>query len=132
VADARAGIAMAGARLARETIDDQTYWRGTATPPGPHSAPGAHLLPAFDEYTVAFRDRGAVIDAAHALAPEQTLAPTVVVRGQLVGNWKRAIRRDEVVITTDYFSEPDEAASRAVAEAAARYGAFLGASIEVR
>jgi hypothetical protein len=132
VADARAGIATAEARLARETIEGQAYWRSPKTTPASQPAPGAHLLPPFDEYTVAYKDRSAAIDPAHALAPEQTLAPTIVVNGRLVGNWRRTIRTDGVVITADYFSEPDEADAQIIAEAAARYGAFLGASAEMR
>jgi hypothetical protein len=131
-ADARAGIGMAEARLARETIEGQTYWRASAAPPVQRSAPGAHLLPAFDEYTVAYRDRGAVADPAHALVSQQFLSPTIVVNGQVVGNWQRTIKKETVVITTSYFAEPDESAAQAVAAAAARYGSFLGASVETR
>jgi winged helix DNA-binding protein len=131
-ANARAGLELAKARLIREVIDGQTYWRSSSAPPGQHGAPVAHLLPAFDEYTVAYKDRGAVTDPAHALESQHTLSPTIVVDGQLVGNWQRTLKKGSVVITPSYFAERDEAASHAVAAAAGRYGGFLGASVDVR
>ena len=60
------------------------------------------------------------------------LGPTIVVDGQLIGNWQRTVTQDSVVITADYFAEPKEAVAQAVAAAAGRYGDFLGASAEMR
>jgi hypothetical protein len=65
-ADARLATEMAKARLAQEVIDGQTYWLGPSSPALPTSSPGAYLLPSFDEYTVAYRDRSAVLDMGHS------------------------------------------------------------------
>jgi hypothetical protein len=61
IADARAGLAAVDRELARETIDGRTYWfrssgRTVATPRA------AYLLPLFDEYLIAYKDRSAALD----------------------------------------------------------------------
>jgi hypothetical protein len=57
--------------------------------------------------------------------------PTIVVDGQVVGTWKRTIRKDALVITPSPFSKLKRAETRAFAEAAKRYGEFLDASVVV-
>ena len=127
----RAGAGLRWPRGAsRVVIEDQTYWRSSATAPG-HPSAWRSLLPAFDEYTVAYRDRSAVIDPARALAWRQTLAPTIVVDGQLVGNWRRTIRKGVVVITMSYFAEPNEPLPRPPSRRRPRRD-FLGASVGMR
>jgi hypothetical protein len=69
VADARVGIELAGSALAHETIDGKDYWFDAAAG-APVSAAGvAHLLPNFDEYTVGYRDRGAMIHSDRKWKP---------------------------------------------------------------
>lgn len=50
-------------------------------------SPGAHLLPAFDEYLVGYRDRSALIDPAYVRkvnAGGGMLSPAVVIDGRVV------------------------------------------------
>jgi hypothetical protein len=48
-----------------------------------------------------------------------------VVDGQVVGTWKRTLRKNAVVITTDMFTSLSKAEDRAVARAIERYATFL-------
>lgn len=130
-AEARAGLEAAQPRLVREVFDGQTYWlspSATPTPTNPDS-PLAHLLPAYDEYTVAYKDRGAVLRTSSASkvdAGAQLLNPTVVVDGEVVGTWKRVLKRESVVVTPSLFRKLSRTEKQAVAAAAERYGEFLG------
>lgn len=131
-ADAKAGLEMVKSQFVQEVIDGQTYWLSSSGPAVKEIAPAAYLLPAYDEYTVAYKDRSAVLNPAYA---EQAnyghgiFNPTIVVDGQVVGTWKRAIEKDSVVITPSYFTKLTKAQTRAVADAAEHYGKFLGAAV---
>jgi hypothetical protein len=131
-ADARAGIELAGPRLEREAIDGRDYWRAAAAPgaePASNPAsPTVHLLPPFDEYTVAYKDRGAVLDPAHGgvVSSNGIFYPTILLDGQVAGTWKRTFRKESVVITLSPFAPLKKKALQAAAAAAERYGAFLG------
>ncbi|HEX6478252.1 MAG TPA: winged helix DNA-binding domain-containing protein [Ktedonobacteraceae bacterium] len=129
-ADARVGLEIVKSQLVKETIDGQIYWLSPSTETVNVSSPTAYLLPAYDEYTVAYKDRSAVLDPAYA---EQTgngiFNPTITVDGQIVGTWKRTFKKDGVVITQDLFRSLSEAENQAIAAAVERYGRFIGKSV---
>src|SRR6185312_757823 len=56
LAEVREAIERAGPALAATELDGMTYWHGAGRSPGAIPG-GVHLLPAFDEYTVAYSDR---------------------------------------------------------------------------
>jgi hypothetical protein len=141
-ADAREGLEMAKPRLAQEEIDGRAYWfspsalnlRRKSKPSTTGEAPVAYLLPAYDEYTVAYKDRSAALSPAHAKLQNSgkgIFNPTIVVDGQVVGVWKRALNKAALAITLSPFAKLKRAEMRAVAEAADRYGRFLGSPVEV-
>ena len=136
VADAKMGLAMVGAQLMHEIVDDQTYWFSPSTlstPPAKELAQTAYLLPNFDEYTVGYTDRSAVFDMslAHKLDPRSNslLSYIMVLNGQVVGTWKRAIKKDAVIITPNPFTPLNLDETRAFIEVANRYGTFLDLSV---
>ncbi|MGH9751190.1 MAG: winged helix DNA-binding domain-containing protein [Blastocatellia bacterium] len=132
MADARDGLEMAKRSLAEETINGQTYWLASSMPAAKDPAPTAYLLPAFDEYTVAYKDRSAVLDPAYtkqANSGNGILYPAIVVDGKVVGTWKRMLNKDALAITPSPFAKLKRAETSALAEAASCYGKFLGASV---
>ena len=131
-ADATAGLEMAKRSLAQETINGRTYWLASSTPATKDPSPTAHLLPAYDEYTVAYKDRSASLNPKYSKLPNYghgIFNPTIVVDGQVIGTWKRTLKKDSLAISTSPFTELKRAETRAIAEAANRYGKFLGASV---
>lgn len=131
-ADAKAGLEMAKRFLVQEVSDGQTHWLASSTPAAKDSSPTAYLLPAFDEYTVAYKDRSAVLDPKYtkqANSGNGIFYPAFVVDGRVVGTWKRAIKKNTVIITPSPFAKLRRAESGAFAEATSCYGKFLGASV---
>jgi Winged helix DNA-binding domain len=128
VADARAGIELAGPGLEQEVLDAQAYWLTAAEPAARPASPKVYLLPPYDEYTVAYKDRSAVLDPAHgSLASGNGIFyPVIVLDGQVVGTWKRTFKKGSVVITLSPFAPLKKKERQAIAEEAERYGAFLG------
>src|SRR5215213_5184272 len=68
-----------------------------------------HLLPAFDEYFVAYKAR------------EGGLGPTIIINGQTVGTWKR----DTATINVNLSKNLNKSEQRAIAKATERYKEFL-------
>jgi winged helix DNA-binding protein len=120
-ADARAGLASVESELAQDVFDGRVHWR--ADQPLVKTE-AAYLLPAFDEYLVAYRERGAMLDPRHVKrlnAGGGLLAPCVVKGGRVVGLW----RRDAKTITIERLLPCDR---ESIEAAARRYEAFVGAS----
>ncbi len=130
-ADARSGLEMVKTQLAHEILNDHTYWLAQNTPVAKDISPTAYLLPAFDEYLVGYKDRGAVLDPLYrkqANAGGGMLNPTILIDGQIVGAWKRKLKKDTVVIKTSLFTTLSEAETSILATVANRYGTFLNMS----
>jgi hypothetical protein len=136
VSEARSGLEGAESTLNVETLGGQTYWRPKRTSAAA-STRGVFLLPAFDEYLVAYRNRDAVLAREHAAlinAGGGLLDPCIVEGGRVVGVWRRAPARARVVIEVKLFAEATPRRLHAIEAAARRYGAFLGrdAGVSVR
>jgi hypothetical protein len=112
-------------------LADRKYWSAPSDPPG-GSSPRAFLLPAFDEYTVAYRDRAAVLEPGHGRHANgvDVLRPAIVVNGRVVGTWARALGNGSVEVDLRPFSRLGTTARRAAAAAARRYAAFLERSAD--
>ena len=123
--DVRAAIAGAREHLVREEHDGAICWSAAGEEPPP--PPGAHLLPAFDELLLGYRDRSAVLDPAHAsrVCPggNGVFRPMVVVGGRVVATWRAKSTRGGVRFAWEPFEGPLD--PEALREATARYEGFL-------
>lgn len=134
VSDARAGLEAIRSTLASDVLDGRTYWRAD-TARATAAIPDANLLPAFDEYLVAYRNRNLVLNPDHVNrvnAGGGFLNPCVVVGGRVVGIWRRVLQRKVVEIQLRMFQKPTRAEQQAIGAAAQRYGAFLGLEASIR
>jgi hypothetical protein len=135
MADASGALELAKPSLARESFNGQSYWLASSTviePLTKDPSQTAYLLPAFDEYTVAYKDRSAAIDPAYSKLTNSgngILSPVIVVDGRVAGTWKRTLMKNSLAISQSPFTKLKRAETRAITEAAIRYGNFLGASL---
>lgn len=128
--EAKAGLAAVADQLDRAVIDGQEYYFAQGLPAAPAGPPEVFLLPPYDEFLVAYRDRSAALDAQYAtrIVPggNGIFNPIVVVGGRVVGTWKRAFKSDRVQMTFSPFTAFEEAQAGAITAAAERYACFVG------
>jgi Winged helix DNA-binding domain len=135
VTDARAGLELVKASLAEERINGQSYWLPSSTTSPKHTRSTANLLPSYDEYTVGYKDRSALIDEGHVklLDPVRSIFnPTIAINGRIVGTWKRVFEKKSVVISPVLFTGLKAAEQRALRLAAERYGQFIGLPVVMK
>ena len=134
-AEAKEGLEMNASQLLHESINSRTYWFSESTPIAQDIAPTAYLLPNYDEYTVSYKDRSAVLDLTHtnksSIRDNILFNYVIVLNGQVVGTWKRTLTKDTVFVILSPFTASNEAETRAIAAAAERYAIFLGLSVNV-
>ncbi|MGH9883745.1 MAG: winged helix DNA-binding domain-containing protein, partial [Pyrinomonadaceae bacterium] len=63
--DARAGLDMVQRHLFEEVIEGKPYWLSASMPTVKRASRVAHLLPTYDEYLIAYRDRTAALDPTY-------------------------------------------------------------------
>ena len=131
MADAKRGIELLKPKLEHEVIDGQTYWFVETALPPKAASKRAHLLPIYDEYVMGYKDRSAMLGALEREkfnAGSVAFDNLIVIDGMLVGSWKRTLSRREVSIETNFNARLTKTEQKAVAEAAAQFGRFLGLS----
>jgi hypothetical protein len=131
-ADAKRGLEMVRARS--EQFEGHTYWTIGA---GKRAAPrtdAAHLLPIYDEYLVAYRDRAAVPHGPIRSAWEQGTSVTfqnpVVIDGHVAGTWRIARRPDEIRVTILPTRRLTRLDREALDAAVSRFGGFAGEPVK--
>ncbi len=128
-ADARVGLEAVQALMIQEVVGDQVYWMPHDFLPEQAAPLTLHLLPAFDEFLVSYKDRSASLDPSRkvqAITGNGIFKPVIAVNGWVKGIWQRTVKKDKVLIDRELFSELSEAEHAAFEAAAGRFGAFVG------
>ncbi len=127
--DVHAAIESAKAGLAHETIDGTTYWLSEDATR--HTAPAkqVHLLPPFDEYLVAYRDRDIPLDPAHGarvIGINGLFNASVVSDGRVAATWKRQVKHGAVAIDLSPLRSLRREERSTLGSSSRRYALFLG------
>ena len=93
--DIKVGIRIAADAVDRMMIDGEELWVVAGAEPARRPRLAAHLLPNFDEYTVAYTDRRELIDPSHPVDASlfsfgSILANVVTIDGRVRGTWRRS------------------------------------------
>lgn len=129
ITDTTRAIASIRSTLESTKIGDLEYW-GAEPPQMSRKKTPAFLLPNYDEYLIAYKDRGAFLEqgrTANLVArANSALSNHLVIDGKLAGSWSRTINGNSVQIQVAPYKKLAPAQSRAVANAVDCYGEFLG------
>jgi len=130
MADAKKGVEMMRKDFKKEVVDGREYFFTAASPIKRELLRSTYLLPNYDEYIVAYKDRSILFDKKHsakiAIRTNAIFNNSILVNGKLEGSWKRVIKNNSVVIETEYFGSLSKAKEKTVAMAAKKYAEFVG------
>jgi hypothetical protein len=132
IGDARRALDLAKSELKSETVEGRTYWFVDVNVQRKASV---FLLPAFDEFIISYKDRGATITSDNhkrAVSSNGIFHPAIVANGETVGVWKRTFKKDKVLVESEYFTKPSPASQRLMTATLIRYGEFLEKKVEFR
>lgn len=131
--EAKLAIHLADSQLAEEVIKGQSY---LMFPGDKKQKPSqdVFLLPNFDEFLVAYKDRSAVLDPkfrdAIKNAGNGLFTSPVILAGSMAGVWKRSLEKDKVVVETNLFAPVRVSARKGIEKAARTFGKFLKMPVE--
>lgn len=82
---------MAKPKLISEMVGEQTYWY--LAPPKTATA-GTHLLPAYDEFIISYKDRSAALtfEKQNKAVSDNGVFRPMVVNGEVIGIWAIAMK----------------------------------------
>jgi hypothetical protein len=125
--EARAGLEAIQPTLVQETIGKQTYWLPNGFQELPLNSPVLHLLPAFDEFLVSYKDRSASLDPSRkvqTITGNGIFKPVVVHNAWVHGIWQRTFKKNKVEVQHQLFEESAGVEAALIQGAVERFAAF--------
>lgn len=133
ISDAKKSLEANRSNLVAETFDSDTYWCGNSVSL-PESNQSVHLLPAFDELLISYRDRKAIIsdlDNKKAISNNGIFRPIVVINGKVCGIWRRISQKNQTLIDVNLFQMQNKQTVEAIESEANRYGLFINKPMQL-
>lgn len=127
--EARKGLEAVKNDLVSVKTASDTYWFSASSSMTEKLTDSVHLLPAYDEFLISYKDRSASVtteDHKKAISSNGIFRPVVLVNGQISGLWKKVIKKDNIIIETEYFRPHNKIEEQAIAKAAALFSEFAG------
>jgi len=130
--DARRSLEMN--KTVSESVDGLMYW--TMAREAPHASDDrfAHLLPVYDEYLVAYRDRTAVPHGPSMFSWSSrpaTFQHAFVIAGQVAGTWRPTREAESVHVRIALLRRLSRREQRALADSARHYERFLSQPVKL-
>lgn len=95
----------------------------------------AYLLPNYDEYTVAYKERDAFYDPSNTayLNSRENVAfgNMIVVKGEIIAMWKKTLRSKTVEIQVLPFKSFSRTETQQITVAFEKYGAFINKTVKL-
>jgi hypothetical protein len=124
--DATTGLDAVKHNLISTAANGSLFWMPKEPKTIPGKSPLAYLLPAFDEFAVAYGDRTATVHPKYLEQARHVIFdPAIVVNNQVVGTWTRRINKKAVDITLNFFGKISQVQKKSVEAAATRYKKFI-------
>ena len=126
ITDARIGLENVKSNLADEVIDGKTYWMSGDQEINTQQKNKAYLLPMYDEFAIAYKDRNAMVNPLYLTQAMHVIFDAViVVDNQVVGTWRRTIKKNSADICLNLFGKLNKTKTTAVEIASKKYQKFL-------
>lgn len=115
------------------TIDFREYWFKDNNSQIKNS-PGVHLLPAFDELLISYKDRSAIINESHnakAISSNGIFRPIVIIDNQVGGIWRRTTQKSHTTIEVNLFKPENRQIIECIENEANRYSLFIERPVQL-
>jgi hypothetical protein len=133
--DSRNALEIVKPDLVSEKAGSNTFWllNSPAIPEIENTT--VHLLPAFDEFLISYKDRSAslpLVNFKKAVSENGIFRPVIVVNGHVKGLWKRTIKKNKVIIETELFEPVNKSIQNQIEKGMEAFGGFLEINTEYK
>ncbi|UPK72602.1 winged helix DNA-binding domain-containing protein [Chitinophaga filiformis] len=126
---ARQGLNLVKDQLNKYAVYDLEYWDPTPASDLKSTDRQVLLIPNYDEYLVAYKDRDIIYDGQHDDHLSREGNPlfnnVILIKGQIAGVWKRTIKKKEIVMDLQTFTPLNKTEQAKLDKEVARYKQFI-------
>lgn len=128
VTEARKALDFVKTEFVSEIVNSEILWFANSPTKSRRNKSSVHLLPAYDEFLISYTDRSASISKVvnpKAISNNGVFHPVIVENGQVIGIWKRSIKKDTVLIEAEIFNSLNQGEMQEIEDAAIKFEHFL-------
>jgi hypothetical protein len=129
--EATSVLADVKSKLVEEVVDEKRYYFCPSVKPGKINPTKAYLLPTYDEYGIAYKQRDVIIAPADHKKIGGIFTSGIMMSGKIIGTWRRVIKKNSVFIETKHLHPFTQAQKKAIDSEAKRYSKFIGHALEI-
>lgn len=132
--DAREALGMIQSELKSFPLNQLTYWMPKENELPKSAGKSAFLLPAFDEFLISYKERGASLDPVHApkaMTVNGIFKPIVVVNGRVAGIWTKSEKRQSMDVQPELFAGLSAEETSAIKRAAEHFSRYTGKAVNL-
>jgi hypothetical protein len=132
---ARHALESVKSNINSEIINSRTYWFTDFSSNFQSNKKSLYLLPAYDEFLIGYKNRGAALSATNnkkAVSTNGIFYPIIVIEGLVQGTWKRTILKEKVLIQANLFQSPARATKNRLEKNTVVLGRFLNKEAEIK
>lgn len=125
---AKRGYEMVKAHFTKAIINEKEYIFQEQHLEGLEKLQTSFLMPDYDEYGIAYKDRSAVLARSNEQPNSNSFIfnRMIVLDGQVAGSWYRTLKGKELIIQTTPFKPFNKKEQQQVKKMAHQFGQFLG------
>ena len=127
----RLAVDILGKKLNSFSKDGQTFYFSSDSKPLELDQK-IHLLPAFDEFLISYKDRSASMNTSNykkVVAGYGIFKPMLIKNGFVTGTWQRTVKKEEVHIQMTFLDAISKVEFEKYTEAAESFGKFLNKKV---
>jgi hypothetical protein len=138
------GFSITNAKLAINLVEStlisfqsgpHTYWFGASCLPNTTGNANIQFLPSYDEFLISYKNREASItleNQSRAFLKNGIFRPIIVENGQVIGTWKRTVKKECVKVETQFFEAMDSNKRESLFEGVKPYENYLETKIVIK
>lgn len=133
VSTARKAFHLVEEHFEKEEINNQTYQFPDFPNTNRDKLIDIHLLPSFDEMICGYKDRSAILASEYeksVILRNGIIKSMIIKEGNVVGTWKRTLKKEKVLIETEWFNQISKKDQPNLMTACKQYAGFLGKEAE--
>jgi hypothetical protein len=126
--EAKKALESVKSKLLQKDAEGQTYWLSPLTETAKPGNGTIHLLPAFDEYIISYRDRTAALPLVHnkkAVSNNGIFYPVILQNGLVTGTWSKSTKNGSVTLELKPFNPSDKHFRKKILEIVSQYENYL-------
>jgi hypothetical protein len=135
VADVKKGLEINKKFLVSAEVDEKIYYFSPNSPTSLTFPTVIHLLPNYDEYTIAYKDRSTFYSPSSGIKIYSMGALTyphvILYKGKVIGTWRREVKKNMIVIRPKFAEKPHKKVMDEFGKTIIKYEAFVGLEVNV-